>query len=348
MKPLVSLREALEDDRLLGRAIPGDSWKAWRVVLLAAMGEPLKADELEIFQRLTDRTTAPTEPAEEVTAVVGRRSGKTRALALCSTYLATLIDYSEVLAPGERGIALLVGPDQRQAKIALGYASGFINQSPLLSERVIGRTADTIALNNGVDLEVRAASFRRLRGVTACCGLLDEAAYLATDEQAANPDVEIAGSLRPALATTRGPLIIASSPYRKQGELWNNFTRHFGQDDDPVLVVKGETRIFNPSLSPQVIERALERDPVAARAEYLAEFRDDISGYVTQEAIAACVDQVSESALHSHSTGTLASLTRPQEAGRIVCVPRSGIGKKTLLLLMRSANGVHHSRQWKL
>ena len=39
MIPRVSLREALSDPNLLGTAIAGDSWRSWRVLLIAAMGE---------------------------------------------------------------------------------------------------------------------------------------------------------------------------------------------------------------------------------------------------------------------------------------------------------------------
>jgi hypothetical protein len=41
MKPKISLREALSDPGLLGNILAGDSWKAWRVILIAAMGEEL-------------------------------------------------------------------------------------------------------------------------------------------------------------------------------------------------------------------------------------------------------------------------------------------------------------------
>jgi len=39
MKPRISLREALSDPNLLGRSLAGDSWKACRTLLIAAMGE---------------------------------------------------------------------------------------------------------------------------------------------------------------------------------------------------------------------------------------------------------------------------------------------------------------------
>ena len=49
MTPKVTLRKALEDPDLLGSALAGPTWHAWRVILLAAMGEPLTKDELKTF-----------------------------------------------------------------------------------------------------------------------------------------------------------------------------------------------------------------------------------------------------------------------------------------------------------
>ena len=45
MKPAVTLRHALEDPQLLAGALPGPSWQAWRVLLIAAIGEALNATE---------------------------------------------------------------------------------------------------------------------------------------------------------------------------------------------------------------------------------------------------------------------------------------------------------------
>jgi hypothetical protein len=46
---------------------------------------------------------------------------------------------------------------------------------------------------------------------------------------------------------------------------------------------------MNPSLPVEVVDRAIERDPHAAAAEYLAEFRRDIESFVPLEAVQACV-----------------------------------------------------------
>ena len=45
----VTMRAALEDPELLGTVLAGDSWRAWRILLIAAMGEALTDDERMIF-----------------------------------------------------------------------------------------------------------------------------------------------------------------------------------------------------------------------------------------------------------------------------------------------------------
>ena len=72
MKPRISLREALSDPNLLGSSLAGDSWKAWRTLLIAVMGEELTADDRAIFAKLTGREREPLRSVEEFLAVVGR------------------------------------------------------------------------------------------------------------------------------------------------------------------------------------------------------------------------------------------------------------------------------------
>ena len=101
--------------------------------------------------------------------------------------------------------------------------------------------------------------------------------------------------MRPALLTTHGPLIIASSPYAKRGVLWERYKRHYGPTGDALtLVAKGTSRDFNPTLPQADIDRALAEDRVRNSAEYLAEFRADIEGFVAIEVVEACVGDYRE------------------------------------------------------
>jgi hypothetical protein len=192
---------------------------------------------------------------------------------------------------------LCIAPDTRQASIALEYCAAVFEQSPILRSLIVGRTTDSLSLSNGVDIEVRAASFRRLRGPTYVAIIADEAAFWTSEEWSSNPDREILDAVRPGLATTRGPLILASSPYARRGVLWQSYKRNFGPDGDPlVLVAKGATRDLNPSLPQSVIDRAYERDRAMAAAEYGAEFRTDLEAFVSMEAVEACVGDYREMA----------------------------------------------------
>src|SRR5215831_14186776 len=191
------------------------------------MGEDLKSDELETFCRLTEREQPPKERVSELVAVVGRRGGKSRAIATLLCYLACLIDYRPRLASGETGVALCIAPSQEQAKIVLDYASGILEASPILRQLVRRSTSETIELNNRVVISVRSASYRRLRGQTCIACIADEAAFW-FNEDSSNPDYEILNAVRPSLATTGGLLCVISSPYARRGVLWDSFKNHFG------------------------------------------------------------------------------------------------------------------------
>src|ERR1019366_1154038 len=100
------IRKALTDKKLFGGVLAGNSWRAWRILLIAAMGEALTDDERETFTKLTGRTKEPLERVEELCAVVGRRGGKTRAMSVLAAYIACLCKHT--LVRGERGILLCI------------------------------------------------------------------------------------------------------------------------------------------------------------------------------------------------------------------------------------------------
>jgi hypothetical protein len=287
----VTMRRALDDGGLLASTLEGASWTAWRAILIASMGERLTNDERVLFKQLTGREREPRQRVEELVGVVGRRGGKSKAIATLAAYLGGLCDYRHVLAPGETGVVLCIAPDQRQAAITLGYATAAFETSPVMRQLISNRTTDTLTLTNGISIEVRAASFRRLRGPTYIAIIADEAAYWPSgDDGSANPDVAILNAVRPGLATTGGPLIVISSPYARRGQLWETYHRHYGPEGDPrILVVQGASRVLNPTLPQSVIDRAMDRDPAAAAAEYMAEFRSDLEEFVSRDAVLACV-----------------------------------------------------------
>jgi len=287
----ISLRQALNDPNLLGTILTGRTWFAWKSLLFAAMGEELTDAEREIFKQLTGREHEPDQRVQEFVAVIGRRGGKSRAIATLATYIAACVKHPS-LVPGERGIVLVIAPDVDQATICLDYIEANFRQSPILRQLIETRTKWALKLTNKIDIEVRASDFRRLRGPTYVCVIADESAFWFSSENSVNPDVEILNSVRPGLATTNGPLFLISSPYARKGELFRLWKQHHRKDGDPlILVAQADSRTMNPSLPQSVVDRAFERDPISAKAEYGAEFRSDLEQFASLDAVSRCVAQ---------------------------------------------------------
>lgn len=290
MKTTVTLQQALDDPQLLGHVMQGETWANARAVIKALNCEPLTHDELDIYRKLTGRYRPPSS-ITEAELIFGRRSGKDVMCSAFAVYLGAICDHSDVLTAGETGTVLIVAPDLKQSRTTLRYCLGILEQSPLLSQRIVSNTADTIELDNGVIIEARAASFRRVRGVTALCILANEAAFWHSDDTSANADTEILNACRPMLATTGGPLIIFTSPYGKKGEVYEIYKKHYGPDGaDDILVFQAPTREMNPTIPQSVIDKAIERDPEMASAEYGAQFRADIASYIDRDVIESLID----------------------------------------------------------
>jgi hypothetical protein len=132
VKPRIPLRTALADRALLGGIIDGASWKPWRSLLIASMGEELTPDEREVFTALTGREREPLQPVEEFAAVKGRRAGGSRSAAVLAGYVGGLCEHPSLVA-GERGVLLMVAADQRQADVILNYCEAAFRGSPVLA-----------------------------------------------------------------------------------------------------------------------------------------------------------------------------------------------------------------------
>ena len=124
------------------------------------MGEPLTKDELKTFTQFTGREKPPSERVDELWCCIGRRGGKSRAMAALAIYLAGLCDYKDRLAAGEVGTVLLIAPDKKQAKVLLDYAEGTLEATPILKQLILSRTAETLTLKTGITLEVRVGKLQ--------------------------------------------------------------------------------------------------------------------------------------------------------------------------------------------
>lgn len=287
----MNIVQAIADPNLFARFFRDvATWSAWLTWLRALFALPMSAADLGLFCECTGRTTAFARAPSEAWLICGRRSGKSFVAALVATFLACFRSYREFLAPGERGVVVVLAVDRDQAGVIFKYVSAFFAEVPLLAGMVERETADSIELTNGVSIEVRTSSFRSVRGRTIVAALCDEIAFWRSDDSA-SPDREVLAALRPGMATIHphGLLLCLSSPHAKRGALADAYSRHHGNDASDVLVWKAPTRVMNPTIAAELVERELAADPELARAEWLAEFRSDTSQAFADEDIEAAV-----------------------------------------------------------
>lgn len=283
----VTPSQAIRDRNLLGAAFPGGTWTRWLAVIKGAFGETLTTREHGLFYEVAERDP-PTNPVKELWIIAGRRAGKDSLASAVATTFA-MNDCQKYLRPGETASILCLACDRMQSKIVLNYIRAFFRSNPLLSPLVARETEFGVELNNSIEIIVQTNSFRAIRGKTVLCAILDEASYWRSEESA-NPDTELYTALKPSMITLPDSMLIGiSTPYRKSGLLYSKFAEAYGKNDPDVLVVKGATRMFNELVPESFIQQQLDNDPESGSAEWLAEFRSDISDFVPREIIEAAI-----------------------------------------------------------
>ena len=283
---MIDIRQAMTDPALFGDQFASDTFAAWRALLSGFYGLPLDDGGAAIWQEVTGREYVAGVLFRELWLAIGRRGGKSQVAALLAIFEALFRDHRDKLAPGEVATCMVIAADRKQARAVMRYISGLVNESPMLRRMVLRENSEQIEFDNRAAIEVHTASHRSVRGYTLSAAILDECAFWHVD--GANPDKEIVSALRPALATLDGKLIALSSPYAKRGILWDAHKRYFASDHPGVLVAQAPSRTMNPTLPQGVVERALQEDREAARAEYLAEFRSDIASFLDADLLADC------------------------------------------------------------
>lgn len=281
--PVIDIVQAVRDPSLIG-----DELSVVQEALLRSIyGLDVPDEQVPIVEKCTGHAPRVGVEYREIAVVAGRRSGKSDKIASNICLYEALIRQHR-LSPGENGTVLLLARDQRQARVVRGYIEAKLTRSPILSQYIDTMRGDEIVLKNNVVIAIYPASFRSIRGLSVITAVLDEVAFWPVDENYASPDAEVLKALRPATAThERAKIVLVSSPYSRDGILWQMFAN---RDNDPdTLVWHSETQAMNPSVSTKFLEKERARDLDAYRREYLAEFTDAISAFIPGEAIESCV-----------------------------------------------------------
>ena len=285
----MNIIQALDDANVFGQHFRTDTWTAWLAFLCALFALPMTDEQLALYRKFTGRNTPPATPLYEAWLVCGRRAGKSFVLAVIAVFLACFKDWRPYLGPGEVGTIMIIARDRRQSRVIRRFIGGLLQATPMLRRTIEDESVESIRLRYNVVIEIHTASFRSTRGYTVIAALLDEIALWPTDEESADPDAEIINSVRVGMATIPDAMLLcASSPHMRKGALWDAHRKHFGQDNDPVLVWQATSRDMNPTVPQKFIDERMADDPAKAEADFLAQFRRDLEGFVSRDVIAAC------------------------------------------------------------
>jgi hypothetical protein len=286
----IPVADALRSAHLFGPHFEGDSWNTWRAVLKAAFAEPLSKAERATFTAVAERAP-PRHRVKELVAIVGRGGGKDSVASFIAAYIAMSFDpRAAKLRAGERAFVMCLATDKDQAGIAFRYIRALFEDVPTLRKMVKTIGFDSIELTNRVVIQVIVNSYRAIRGRSVLAAIFDEAAFWRNDEST-NPDSEVHAALAPGLARVNGSmLVMISSAYRRAGLLYDRWKACYGQPDDDVLVVRGTTTQFNPLFDRAVIDKALAADLAHSSAEYLSQWRDDLSTFISRGLLEGCIE----------------------------------------------------------
>ena len=131
MSQPITIDDALYDPQLLGGAF-GDTetWATWLATLKAAFGISLNRAERRAFEAVAGSREPPSRKVEQLWAIAGRGSGKSRIAAAIAVYIACFCEHD--LDPGEIGYVLVLAGSRDQAEMVFSYAQAFLRKSPIL------------------------------------------------------------------------------------------------------------------------------------------------------------------------------------------------------------------------
>ena len=289
----ISLYAAMKDVRLLGGPFQAASFWTWMVIAKLFSGEPLDAREADLFRTCTGRSKLPEGPIKTMIFLSGRRSGKDRFMSALAVWLAALAaDWRSLLSAGEDAVVILLGSDFKQARILRRYCQGLI-ETPMLAALVTRATETRIEFRNGAVLEIATNDASLVRGRSAIGILGTEVSYWETSDSSKSSDEEVIAAATPSMSMVPAPgglLMMSSSVHRKAGYMHRQWKELHGDDSAEDICWLSPSATMNEMIPSSVIEKAIRKDPMRAKADYLSEWRDDISDFIPMDILEGSTD----------------------------------------------------------
>ncbi|MCA9624665.1 MAG: hypothetical protein KC731_36830 [Myxococcales bacterium] len=226
-------------------------------------------------------------PMAELWAEVGRRGRKSSTVALVAIREAFYGEHERFLMPGERGAIAVISKDLGGAQIILRFVEDYLSHLGLKGNRSRQGSMLVLELEHvRFNIALFPCTVAGPRGYPIPCAIADEIAHWGANEQAAHPDFEVLGALRPAMAQFESPRLLAiSSPLAKNGIHYETVEEAWGNDEERrILAVRGPTWKWSPSITKEKTLE-LERDRRVWAREYAALPQSAASAAFTEEEI---------------------------------------------------------------
>ena len=290
-----------------------------RMALKACYAMPLTPEELRHWSAMNGqgvydefgylvglRADVPYVPQDyhDITLIWGRRSGKSSAVSsFIVAYEALCGGHHEFIGRTKKQVPrfIQIAQDLATAKANLRqFILDYLESSPI-GKRELGDlgqsvTADEIRLKNA--LIVVGPPSIKIRSQAIAVAALDELAVWSKDTDAAMPDFEVQRAVTPAMAQfPHAKLVKTSTPMTKEGLLWaahetgtqGRLVGMPAHHRGTLVLTTPTASSGNPVVTRAYLERERAKDPEAFSREFLAQFADSVSGFLSAQLLHAAV-----------------------------------------------------------
>jgi hypothetical protein len=271
---------------------------AQETLLRAFYGLPLSDAQIEIYKQITTNQSIFEASVEKVEGcfVLGARSGKSTAIAsvialyesICRGHI-----WRRYLNEGEIGYAIITATRQQQSEQVIQAACTRLLENSKAKFMIKDSLQASLLLANGLCIASAPCNSTAMRGIPIFLLIFDEIAFYRLEGVKA--DEAIHSSLRPRQAQfERAKCLKISTPAGKQGLFWDEFSEGFQVAGR--LTVQAATRVMNPLVSQDFIDKEYRRDPDNAAREFGAQFAETVEGFFAscQDKLAACFQFVED------------------------------------------------------
>lgn len=221
----------------------------------------------------------------------GRRSGKSLLADIIALYDALVRDHlREKMLAGEWRVTSILCPRIDQAQSHIQSIAARLAASKRIGKMVLAQTADEITFRNGSSIRAFPCSARGIRGGAWSACILDEFGHFLTSDEGNAAGDRVLEAALPSLAQfgEDGWLICISTPLWKQGAFYKLVQRAESGQFPYIYSLHASTAEMNPAVPLQWLEQRRLEDPDLYRREFMAEFVDGTSAFLSSTDVMAC------------------------------------------------------------